>query len=125
MADSKTRRTVRPRLVYTHILENIDIVKGLACAHDHGGKRIVDNSDGQIGLVAQKLIEALQERAAAGEHASSGGVCSRAMRTAWTMLSTCSAMDLRISSEVMVMFFGMPSRRSRPLISRVSSGSRG
>ena len=66
MADSKTRRTVRPRLVYTHILENIDIVKGLACAHDHGGKRIVDNSDGQIGLVAQKLIEALQERAAAG-----------------------------------------------------------
>lgn len=68
MADSKTRRTVRPRLVYTHILENIDIVKGLACAHDHGGKRIVDNSDGQIGLVAQKLIEALQERAAAGEH---------------------------------------------------------
>ena len=38
------------------------------------------------------------------------------------MLSTCSEMALRTSSEVMMMFCGMPVTRSRPLTSICCSG---
>jgi hypothetical protein len=56
---------------------------------------------------------------------SSGGVCSSAMRTASMIVATGSARDSRISSSEIVIVFGTPSTRSRPLISIVSSSSSG
>src|SRR4029077_16755118 len=56
---------------------------------------------------------------------SSGGVRSRAMRTASTMVATGSASASRISSSEMVSVFGTPSTRSRPLMSIRSSSLSG
>ncbi len=55
--------------------------------------------------------------------ASSGGVCSRATRTASMMVLIGPWHALRISSELMVNIFGMPSTRSLPLTSIVFSTS--
>ena len=46
----------------------MDIVQGLARAHDHGGQGVVNNRDGQGGFLAQELIETFEQRAAAREH---------------------------------------------------------
>ena len=56
---------------------------------------------------------------------SSGGVRSSATRTASTMTLTVSASASRISSSVIVIVFGTPSIRCRPLISIVSRSSSG
>ena len=56
---------------------------------------------------------------------SSGGVRSSATRTASTITLTVSASASRISSSVMVMVFGTPSIRCRPLISIVMRSSSG
>src|SRR3954452_3706775 len=56
---------------------------------------------------------------------SSGGVRSRAMRTASTMVATGSASASRISSSEIVSVLGTPSTRSRPLISILSSSLSG
>ena len=56
---------------------------------------------------------------------SSGGVRSRATRTAFTMIEMGSARASRISASVMVRVLGIPSMRSRPLISMVMGSSRG
>ncbi len=56
---------------------------------------------------------------------SSGGVRSRATRTASTITFTVSASASLISSSVMVMVLGTPSMRCRPLISIVVLSSSG
>ena len=56
---------------------------------------------------------------------SSGGVRSSATRTALTMIATGSCSASRISASVTVSVLGMPSIRSRPLISIVIGSSSG
>ena len=56
---------------------------------------------------------------------SSGGVCSSATRTASMMFETVSDRASRTSSSEITRVLGIPSTRSRPLISIVNSSSRG
>ncbi len=57
--------------------------------------------------------------------ASSGGVRSSAILTVSTMVLIGSQIDSRTSSSVMIIVFGIPVTRSRPLISRVIFSSVG
>src|SRR5262249_50794313 len=50
------------------LAEQLQLVEYLARAERHAGERIGRNGHGQVRLVAYELIEASQERAAAGHH---------------------------------------------------------
>src|ERR1051325_1411182 len=51
-----------------HLLEQVQLVEHLAGSQRHAGERILALRDRQVRFLAQEMIEAAQQRAAAREH---------------------------------------------------------
>src|SRR5947207_10749763 len=62
--DPRTNRSGRDG----HLLQQIELIEHLAGAEGDAGQRILALRDRQVRFLAQQMIEAAQQRAAAGEH---------------------------------------------------------
>src|SRR6476659_9897187 len=63
----KTRITPRPRSVVLGAVNRLDLLERDARADRHARQRRLCQLTGHLALVAQALLQALQERAAAGQ----------------------------------------------------------
>src|SRR2546422_7737715 len=61
-------RRRRTPLFYRNSTQQVEVREHLARAQDHGRQRVLGNGDGQAGLLADALVEVLQQSASAREH---------------------------------------------------------
>ena len=134
IADSEHRGSRRRSLVDRDLPQQVEVRQHLAGAehdrrqrilgHRHAAGRSPRAGACRGSSAATRRRSATMPRSTMSAD-SSGGVRSSATRTASTMTLTVSASASRISSSVMVIVFGTPSIRCRPLISIVIRSSSG
>ena len=120
-----------PSLVFriSNISEEVQFLEGFPGTFRNSAQRVFRNVDGQSRLFMQELVQTAQQSASSSQnnppvHKVGGqfrGQRSKVVRTASTIVLSCSVRASRTSSDRIVTVLGRPATRSRPLTSIESS----